>query len=191
MTDLSPLAGAMGAAVRYFWVWCLRAAVCAGSGLRAQPMWQRGLPGSTVDRLERLRYSELPVFETVGTLPQVCARARSAVRESRLAGSALGRWLESGIAGLSCPYAAVTGVRAVHVRLATVNVNGNACRHFHVDRLSVRLLCAPTAARGHAVGVAGDPGRRRDGTGPHRRVGSDAGQDRADADWTGGDPVRS
>jgi len=102
-------------------------------------LWQRRLAGAIVDRLERLSFSELPVFETVGPAHSVRAQAHLAIQNSGLAGTAVGRWLESDIAGLSCRFAAVTGMRSLHVRLAAVD--GDACRYFHVDRLSFRLLC--------------------------------------------------
>jgi hypothetical protein len=102
-------------------------------------LWQRELAASIVDPLEGLSFSHLPVFETVGNAQSVRVQAHVAIQHSGLAGTAVGRWLESDIAGLSCRYAAVTGLRAMHVRLAAVD--GDACRYFHVDRLSFRLLC--------------------------------------------------
>ena len=102
-------------------------------------LWQRKLAGSIADRLARLSFSDLPVFEASGHAHQVRVQAHVAIQHSGLAGTAVGRWLESDIAGLSCRYAAVTGMRALHVRLAAVD--GDACRYFHVDRLSFRLLC--------------------------------------------------
>lgn len=102
-------------------------------------LWQRELAASIVDPLESLSFSHLPAFESVGNAQSVRVQAHVAIQHAGLAGTAVGRWLESDIAGLSCRYAAVTGMRALHVRLAAVD--GDACRYFHVDRLSFRLLC--------------------------------------------------
>lgn len=102
-------------------------------------LWQRELAGSIVNRLEGLSFSDLPVFESVGNAQSVRPQAHRAIQHAGWAGTAAGRWLESDIAGLSCRYAAVTGMRAMHVRLAAID--GDACRSFHVDRLSFRLLC--------------------------------------------------
>jgi hypothetical protein len=99
-----------------------------------------------------------------------------AIQHAGLAGTAVGRWLESDIAGLSCRYAAVTGMRAMHVRLAAVD--GDACRYFHVDRLSFRLLCTYRGAGTQWVA----PGTPVDGaTGPELTASLEAAPDRVNS----------
>ena len=102
-------------------------------------VWRRAVAGSFADGLDRLPSSDLPTFEAVGRASEIRPQAHAAINRSCLAGTALGRWLESDIAGLCCRYAAITGTRRMHLRLAALE--GDACRYFHVDRLSFRLLC--------------------------------------------------
>lgn len=103
-------------------------------------LWQRALAGSISNALDRLACAALPTFELVGTAPEVRREAAIAIRRAHLAATGLGRWLESDIAGLCCRFAAVTGMRRMHVRLAAID--NDACRYFHVDRVSYRLLCS-------------------------------------------------
>jgi hypothetical protein len=143
-------------------------------------LWQRKLAGSIADRLARLSFSDLPVFEGSGHAHQVRAQAYVAIQHSGLAGTAVGRWLESDIAGLSCRFAAVTGMRALHVRLAAVD--GDACRYFHVDRLSFRLLCNYRGAGTQWVA----PGTPVDGaTGPELTASLEAAPDQINSMPTG------
>jgi hypothetical protein len=143
-------------------------------------LWQRELAASIVDPLESLSMSDLPVFETVGNAQSVRVQAHMAIQHAGLAGTAVGRWLESDIAGLSCRYAGVTGLRALHVRLAAVD--GDACRYFHVDRLSFRLLCTYRGAGTQWVA----PGTPVDGaTGPELTASLEAAPDQINSMPTG------
>ncbi|MBK1696584.1 hypothetical protein CKO21_04925 [Rhodovibrio salinarum] len=102
-------------------------------------LWHRQIADCVARELDRLAFDGLPAFDVLGGVVSVRAEARAAIDRSALAGSAMGRWLESDIAGLCCRYAAVTGGGRMHVRLAAID--DDACRYFHVDRLSMRLLC--------------------------------------------------
>jgi hypothetical protein len=103
-------------------------------------LWEREVAASLADVFDGLPLADLPAFETVGAIPDIRRAAHEAIGQSALRGHAAGRWLESDLTGLCCRCAVVTGIRRVHVRLAAVADDG--CRYFHVDRLSLRLLCS-------------------------------------------------
>lgn len=103
-------------------------------------LWEREVATALADVLEGLPLADLPAFETVGAITDIRLAAHEAIGQSALRGHAAGRWLESDLTGLCCRCAVVTGVRRLHVRLAPLA--GDGCRYFHVDRLSLRLLCS-------------------------------------------------
>jgi hypothetical protein len=102
-------------------------------------LWQRTLAGSISDALDRLPCAALPAFDVVAAAPDLRRHAAMAIQNSRLVGTGLGRWLACDIPRLCCRYVAITGIQRMHVRLAAID--HDACRYFHLDRVSYRLLC--------------------------------------------------
>ena len=102
-------------------------------------IWNRQIPGSVQAWLDQLDPAVLPaarvslpreaVAQTVSQLCDIAGLPESAERT----------WLEADITSLADTFADLMGCRYLRLRLDVVTTN--ACRKFHVDAITARLVC--------------------------------------------------
>ncbi|WP_417454972.1 DUF1826 domain-containing protein [Kiloniella sp.] len=115
----------------------------------AAAVWQRELALDFSDWIRELNPENLPQFRSLVTLD---ALEKSIHAACDLSHTPLGKYrdmLAGDIAALGFIMSEIMGSSLLHVRLEPVNTN--ACRKFHVDNMTARMLCT---YRGRGTQVA-------------------------------------
>lgn len=105
----------------------------------AAAIWQRDLPTGAAEWLAGLDADVLPSGRVIVAPDMVKDTVRYLCDQSGLENSAERDWLLGDIASMAQLFSALMGVKSLRLRLDVVSTN--ACRKFHVDALTARLVC--------------------------------------------------
>ena len=105
----------------------------------AATVWHRPLPPAFQNWIEALPADNLPRARLVLRPDEVPRAVEALCAEAGLSDSPERSWLIEDIAGMARRFADV--MRAPFLRLRLDVVTTNACRKFHVDALTARLVC--------------------------------------------------
>jgi hypothetical protein len=103
----------------------------------AAAIWERAAPPGFLAWIEALPHHALPTLRATLAPEGVLAALETAAE--RLPEGAWRRFLVADAADLACRFAAILGASRLRVRLEVVV--DDACRRFHLDRVTARLLC--------------------------------------------------
>lgn len=105
----------------------------------AAAIWQREMPGDIATWLSRLEADALPTGRMVLQAKAVGEAVRHLCDMAGMPKGAHRDWLISDVTDLAQSFAAL--MRAPYVRLRLQAVTTNACRKFHLDAITGRLVC--------------------------------------------------
>ena len=105
----------------------------------AMVCWQRHMPQHALDWLERLDPVHLPRARTIVPVDAVQAAVVAALDEVDMPEGAGRTYLTDEVPTLASAFADLMKVPYLRLRLNAVDTN--ACRKFHVDAVSARLVC--------------------------------------------------
>ena len=116
----------------------------------AAALWQRGVPTPVSTWLGGLDVDALPRGRSIVPLADIRAAAAQLCDEVSLAAGPHRDWLINDIGVLADHFGALMGARFLRLRLDAVSTN--ACRRFHIDAITARLVCTYRGT-GTQVGV--------------------------------------
>ena len=105
----------------------------------AAVVWDRSLPPDVSSMLADLRPEMMPDGRVVLQVKAVADAVRCLCDDAGMPAGKLRDWLAGDIAALAHSFAGL--MRADYVRLRLQAVSTNACRRFHVDAITGRLVC--------------------------------------------------
>ncbi|MEO1689566.1 MAG: DUF1826 domain-containing protein [Pseudomonadota bacterium] len=111
----------------------IRDASCAGA------VWARRAPDGFSDWIDGLDPDLLPSARGKVSAARAGEAAASLCAKAGTPEGPHRDWLVADIQRLACAFAAAMGVRRIRLRLDVVS--GDACRKWHVDALTARLIC--------------------------------------------------
>ncbi|MGK7651854.1 DUF1826 domain-containing protein [Roseovarius sp. B08] len=114
---------------------------------------RRRLPETVLHWLETLPPETLPATRVIVRPGEIASAVTLACDEAGLPAAPERRILIDDIAGLAASFAEMTRARWLRLRLDPIATN--ACRRFHIDRVTARLVCTYRGA-GTQYGVARD-----------------------------------
>lgn len=105
----------------------------------AAAIWNRSLPDGVLDWVASLDPARLPRGRVILHRSNVAAAVRELCDMAALPAGAQRDWFETDIADLAHIFADLVKTRYLRLRLDVVTTN--ACRKFHLDAITARLVC--------------------------------------------------
>lgn len=119
----------------------------------AATIWRRQTPREVQSWLDHLDPAVLPSGRTVVPTSAVAQTVQQMFDTSGLPRGSERDWLEADIVALSAIFADLMKAKSLRLRLDVVTTN--ACRKFHIDAISARLVCTYRGT-GTQYGISGD-----------------------------------
>lgn len=105
----------------------------------AAALWERELPYEVTEWLEGLDPDQLPRGRVILPVAAIEATLSHLFDMAKIPESADRAWVEADILNLAEQFAALMDTQYLRLRLDVVNTN--ACRKFHIDAITARLIC--------------------------------------------------
>ena len=105
----------------------------------AAAVWQRDMPAQVKSWLAALEPSKLPHARVTVPMAMVAETVREIFDSADVPQGPERDWLEADVNALAEGFASLLNAKFLRIRLDPINTN--ACRKFHIDAITARLVC--------------------------------------------------